>query len=323
MRASSSGKLRSLNQPPAPRAGPGPEASSGKKGGGDTHGERRAGGSRDPVHRPAASSRRRPACCPPAARAPRASAAPCARPAARAPGAARRPRPQAGALLLPYPLFGAPAAGRPRALAAASLPRPALAPGPAPLPAACACASPPPIRSGWLSSAAVTAARPSGGALRPLPLITPVAHRGAQAPPSQRAGPGVSAAVPVGKAALGGARRVGAPRGPGGESAVASQARWSRGSGRDGSCGSLRPNAQAAAVGSSRKGAPFPRVGKGGARSALSRTRATPARAGWPGWVGFVRSLAVTRQGHTWSVGSRSQLEDLSGVVFVFTIGVI
>lgn len=182
---------------------------------------------------------------------------------------------------------------------------------------------PPPIRSGWLSSAAVTAARPSGGALRPLPLITPVAHRGAQAPPSQRAGPGVSAALPVGKAALGGARRVGAPRGPGGDSAVASQARWSRGSGRDGSCGSLRPNAQAAAVGSSRKGAPFPRVGKGGARSALSRTRATPARAGWPGWVGFVRSLAVTRQGHTWSVGSRSQLEDHSGVVFVFTIGVI
>lgn len=109
----------------------------------------------------------------PAARAPRASAAPCARPAARAPGAARRPRPQAGAPLLPYPCAERPPSGghtlwpqRPTA----------PAPGPAPLPAACACA--PPTLSGWLSSAAVTAARPSGAALRPLPLITPVAHRG-------------------------------------------------------------------------------------------------------------------------------------------------
>lgn len=170
------GKLRSLNQPPAPHASPGPEASSGRRAGTIlTEGGGPDGAGTKSTGRPPTAGAGPPAARPPVARAPRASAAPCARPAARAPGAARCPRPQAGAPLSPYPCSERPPPGGP----ARWPPRPpAPAPGPAPLPAACACAPTPPTRSGWLSSAAVTAARPSGAALRPLPLITPVAHRG-------------------------------------------------------------------------------------------------------------------------------------------------
>ncbi|CAO2640337.1 hypothetical protein LEMLEM_LOCUS25296 [Lemmus lemmus] len=85
-------------------------------------------------------------------------------------------------------------------------------------------------------------------------------------------------------------------RGPDGGSTIAGRAQWLRGSSHDRSCGSRRPSAQAAAVDNSRKRGAFPRVGKGGASSALSGIRATPARAWWLGWVCFfVRSLAITR----------------------------
>lgn len=90
---------------------------------------------------------------------------------------------------------------------------------------------------------------------------------------------------------------------------IGRQARWLRGSSRDGSCGSRCPNAQAAAVGNSRKGVAFPRVGKGGARSALSRT---PRHAGVSlvAWVlvFVVWLLVVTGLGHTWGLDSRSQI---------------
>lgn len=107
-------------------------------------------------------------------------------------------------------------------------------------------------------------------------------------------------------------------RGSEGKGTIARRARRLRERDHDGSCGSRHPNSQAAAVGNSRKGAAFPRVMRGGASSALSSTRATPARVGWSGWVCAVQLLADTGLGHSWGVSSRGQLGNHSLDLFVY-----
>lgn len=214
---------------------------------------------------------------------------------------------------MPYPCWERPPPGGP----APRPPRPpAPAPGPASLAAACACAPLPPTRSGWLSSAAVTEARPSGAALPPPP------------PPSTAGDPGTALAARRTWGVRSGAWQKSCfgrrcpprwvPRGPDGEATIAKRARRLREGDRDRCRGSRRPGSKAAAVGNSRKGAAFPRVMRGGASSALSGTRATPARAGWSGWVCIVQLLAVTGLGHCWCFCDRGQLGEHCRDLFVF-----
>lgn len=213
------------------------------------------------------------------------------------------------------PLLGAPAAGRPRASAAAY---PAPAPGPASLPAACACA-PTPLPLGL----ALLSRRNRGPALR-RSSPTPPTNNPRRAP----RGPGTALAMRRTWAVRGDACRKSRAgrrdpprwvlRGPEGKGTIARRARRLRERDHDGSCGSRHLNSQAAAMGNSRKGAAFPRVMRGGASSALSSTRATPARVGWSGWVCAVQLLADTGLGHSWGVSSRGQLGDHSLDLFVY-----
>ncbi|XP_030102316.1 5E5 antigen [Mus musculus] len=308
----SSGKLHSSNEPLAPHPGPGleapPEEGQGRYSRKEA-GRREQGPSPQVGRLEPAQARLLPAGRPRASRLCRPPRAPC-RPRSR--GSAQSSHAGRGPALA-VPLLGAPAAGRPCASAAAS-PRARSRPGVAGR--GLRLRPPPPHPLGL----ALLSRRNRGPALR----------RGSPPPPppSTAGDPGTALAARRTWGVRSGAWQKSCfgrrcpprwvPRGPDGEATIAKRARRLREGDRDRCRGSRRPGSKAAAVGNSRKGAAFPRVMRGGASSALSGTRATPARAGWSGWVCIVQLLAVTGLGHCWCFCDRGQLGEHCRDLFVF-----